>query len=334
MEDQRNKWLKSIHYLFNPVSIRSNQRLVIFLVCLFIATILWFLNALSKNYTTILSYPVKYVNLPKNKFIINNPPSNLQLRVNAYGFTLLRYKISFANSPVLLNISEIMDENRIVPGGVLNLQTSIITENIRNQFSSDIQVIDVRPSIVQLVFDSLESRRLPVASRLELHYSTRFGQSGNITINPPTVEVTGARALIENLDTIYTERKIYRNVKASLEREVTLEMPDKMTLEPKKVTIRIPVDEFTEKSMIVPLSIRSKPDEVNIRLFPREVEVSFSVPLKRFAEITPETLELYINWEDVEKGLTHLPVYSNAVAEGIKSLKINPTHIEYLIEKK
>ncbi len=333
MMNIKNKSIRIINLVLNPDSIRSNQRLIIFFICLFIATILWFLNALSKQYTTTINYPVRYVNLPKNKFIINDPPSKLQLRVNAFGFTLMRYKLSLTNSPVQLNITEIMEENRLRPVSFFNIQSATIVENIREQFSSDIQVIDVRPSLLQLVFDSLESRIVPVAHNLELHFPTRFGQSGIVEIIPPLVEVTGPRAVVENIDTIFSQRRTFRNVKSDLQKEISLEIPDKIKVNPEKVMVRIPIDEFTEKSFYVPILLKSKPGEIIIRLFPREAEVSFSVPLKQFSQITPETLELYIKWEDVEKGLSHLPVYASHVSDGIKSLKITPAHVEYLIER-
>lgn len=333
MIDIRNRWIRKINLVLNPDSIHSNQRLIIFLICLFIATILWFLNALSKQYTTTINYPVRYVNLPKNKFIINDPPSKLQLRVNAFGFTLMHYKLSLTYSPVQLNITEIMEENRLRPGSFFNIQSATILENIRGQFSSDIQVIDVRPTLLQLVFDSLESRIVPVAHHLDLHFPSRFGQAGKVEIIPPKVEVTGPRAIVATIDTIFSQRKTFRNVKSDFQKEISLDVPDKLKASPEKVLVRIPVDEFTEKSFYVPIAVKSKPGEMVIRLFPREAEVSFSVPLKKFSEITPETLELYIKWEDVEKGLSHLPVYASYTSDGITSLKITPAHVEYLIER-
>jgi hypothetical protein len=130
--DTNNKiWFDKITAALDFSSGRNNQRLIIFIICLILATILWFLNALSKNYTTQIAYPVRYIELPKNKFIINEPPSNLQLRVNAHGFTLLRYKLHMAFYPVELNVSEIIEENRLPSGSNLILRPGDILEKIR-----------------------------------------------------------------------------------------------------------------------------------------------------------------------------------------------------------
>ncbi len=66
---------------------------MIFFVCLVIATVLWFVNVLGKSFETEVSMPINYVNLPKNKVLINAPPSALQVRIEAHGFTLLRNRL-------------------------------------------------------------------------------------------------------------------------------------------------------------------------------------------------------------------------------------------------
>lgn len=334
MNIAKHKWAFNFNRIVDPEAIRNNQRLVIFVICLLIATILWFLNALSKNYTTEIAYPVKYVNMPKNKFIINEPPQKLQLRVNAHGFTLLRYKLRLAFSPVVLNIAELMEENKVASGSFYNIQSGSILDNISRQISSDINIMNVRPPTLQLIFDSLESRFVPIASNLDIQYLSRFSQAGEIQIIPSFAEITGPRAVVEQIDTIFTQRGQFKSIKSNIEKETTLEIPDKITVDPRKVLVLIPVDEFTEKSFTLPLIIKSLPPDLKVRLFPQEAEVSFSIGLKQFTDITPDTFSLYVDWEESGNGVLNLPVRIDEIPDGIKSLKISPSHVEYLIERK
>lgn len=333
MSTSKHKWAFNFERIVDPEAIRNNQRLVIFVICLFIATILWFLNALSKNYTTEIAYPVKYVNMPKNKFIINEPPRKLQLRVNAHGFTLLRYKLRLAFSPIVLNISELMEENKVASGSFYNIQSGSILDNISRQISSEINILNIRPPTLQLAFDSLESRFVPVGTNLDIQYLSRFNQSGNIQIIPSFAEITGPRAVVEQIDTIFTQRRQFKNIKSNIEKEIALEIPDKITVDPRKVLVIIPIDEFTEKSFTIPLVIKSLPPDLKVRLFPQEAEVSFSIGLKQFTDITLDTFSLYVDWEESGNGVLNLPVRINDIPDGIKSLKISPSHVEYLIER-
>ena len=53
-------------------------------MCLLIATVLWFLNALSKDYSTTIAYPVKYIDAPKNQFLAKLAYTALQTQLLAF----------------------------------------------------------------------------------------------------------------------------------------------------------------------------------------------------------------------------------------------------------
>ena len=50
-----------------------NRNIVSYLICVVIASILWFLNTLSKDYLTEITYPVKYTNFPAGKYPVPHP---------------------------------------------------------------------------------------------------------------------------------------------------------------------------------------------------------------------------------------------------------------------
>lgn len=319
---------------FSLDSLLKNQRLVIFLVCLVMASIMWLLNALSKNYTTSITYPVRYVNLPENKFIINDPPKQLDLRVNGHGFTLLRHKMRLAFTPVALDITTILNEKGIQSRGGYTIVPSTILDRISGQVSSDLQILDVKPEGISLVFDSLEVRMVPVKPNVDIQFRSRFDLSGNITTRPSTVEITGPRAIVEDIDTIYTRRRLLKSVDEDIVKDISLIIPNEISTKTEKVTLFIPVDEFTEKSFQVPIRIDSLPPDRMVRLFPQEVTLHFSAGLKQYSSINPDSFDFYVKNSDLQSGHISLPVNTGKVPDGIKSLKIYPLHVEYLIEKR
>ena len=112
--------------------LRKNKRVAIFLICLIISTVLWFLNALGKNYNAIISYPVKFINPPENRFLSGKPPLALQLSVEGKGFLLLQHKL-LTFSPIKLDISE-MIKNSTPVTGIYNVPT----QNLKNLISAEI----------------------------------------------------------------------------------------------------------------------------------------------------------------------------------------------------
>lgn len=146
---------RKIKDVFDRENIKSNRKLVIYMFFVGLATIFWFLNALSKEYTTTVNYPVSYSDFPSKKILSNELPSRLRLTVRAYGFDLLRYKLSFfqsINFPVneyTNNRLEKSDEN------IIRFSTNRMTSAVAAQLSSAISVTHISPDTINFQFSSL-----------------------------------------------------------------------------------------------------------------------------------------------------------------------------------
>jgi hypothetical protein len=312
---------------------RNREIILTMLVCLLVATVMWFFNALSKDYTTKISLPVEYVNLPRNKFIINNPPKLLNLKVKAFGFALLRYKLTLSLSPFLLDVSDILNSNVRQSNGFYIINTKNISENISSKLSSEIELLDINPGVFTLAFDSLAVRVVPVGSRAVFSFKPRFGLMSAIKFEPAHVTVTGPVEVIEKTDTVFTVPKIYKNLNSTVSDEIELISSAQIFVEPKQVLLNAVVDEFTERNMSIPVWIDNQPDNFSIRLFPHEVEVSFRIGLSQYTQIRPEDFSLYISWEEIRRNSPELKVNIKKSPPQVKNLKIVPEYVEYLIEK-
>ena len=82
-----------------------DRNIISYGICVVIASILWFLNALNKEYTSKITYPVKYTDFPQGKFLVSDPPQNISLEVKANGFTLLAYRLRTSFRPIVVNIN-------------------------------------------------------------------------------------------------------------------------------------------------------------------------------------------------------------------------------------
>ena len=84
--------------------IKVNKNAIVFAFFLLLSVVFWFLNALGKEYTTEINYPVSYVNLPDNQAFIGKVPSTTKLKVSGLGFTLLQYKYSYSPLPFIVDL--------------------------------------------------------------------------------------------------------------------------------------------------------------------------------------------------------------------------------------
>jgi YbbR domain-containing protein len=309
----------------------QNKQAIVFVVCILIASTLWFLNALSKPYSTTISYPVKFVNAPKNQFIANTPVDKLELKVDAYGFTLLRHKLSLSLSPIIFSISNITstaDANN----GVYNISSNQLNRFVSSQISNEITVREINPEIITLVLDSLKTKEIAVAPNIDLQFKPQFKLKKSVRIQPETAKITGPAAIVDTLSGIYTEKKVFENIDSDFKQVLKLVVADKITIQPELVEVSIEVEKFTEKELNVPITIQNKPENIIVKLFPSEVKVNFLVGLSEFESITPASFVFGVDYESLNSNSNSANITLSRVPENIEMLRFTPNTVEFLIE--
>ena len=311
--------------------LKENKQAIVFLICIVIATALWFLNALSKDYSTTISYPVKYVNPPVHQFLANEPPSKLELKVDAHGFTLLRHKLSLSFSPVILSLSNIT--SGVKPNNrTYQVSTARHLKRISSQVSNEIKIREVLPEVLYIDLDSLKSKSVPVKTDIDISFKSQFNLKNPLVVTPNKVTITGPAADIDTILFLSTEKKSYKELDNSIERKLEIIHPGNTTVVPEEVLINIDVEKFTEKELKIPVEIVNKPKDVNIKLFPSDIKVSFLVGLSEFDNITSSDFSATVDYGTITGSSTSLPIKVKAGPSFIELRRIIPENVEYLIE--
>ena len=328
-------WLNKIHALYKTLRMKDDRRLMVFLVCLAIATVFWFLNALNKEYTVDLSFPVKYTNLPNNKILANSPPDHFTLKVNSYGFTILRHKLSMAFSPLVFNVNDFTGHRmESSENSKFRIGTRQFINRISGQVSNELQIIEIQPDSLYFEFDKIVRRKVKVKPNITYSLKQQYYVSGEISTDPDSVTVAGAESTLDTLQYVLTKKQHYKDLEKNIQRNVLLESYDNMTVDPKRVILKIPLEEYTEKNLSVPVHVTGVPDGVTIKLFPEKVKVSFLVGLSHFSEITDANFELTVPYSDIEEKKEILKVNLDLQPLNVLNVSVSPDQVEYLIEEK
>lgn len=325
-----NKISKITNYL-RLDKLRNDRRIFVFSVCLVIATSLWFLDALSKNYTTTLSYNVKYVNPPDNLFLSNSPPSKLDLRVQAHGFTLLRHKLAFSFSPLLLDLTAFSQDIDSTQNRIQITSESLI-RGIGNQISNELSISDVSPRTISIRFDSLESKLVPVKPNITLNFKPQFNLNGVVELKPDSVEIAGPAGLIDTLKALSTVPVTYNDLETSIEQAIRIIHPEKTSIYPARIILHVPVEKFTEKKITLPIQVINMPDDVQIKLFPPQVTISFMVGLSNYELVSATDFTATVDYNQVSVKRETLEVQVESDPMFIQLVKVTPASVEFLIE--
>lgn len=325
-----NKQIKKISELLRLERLKNDQRIVLFLICLLIATVLWFLNALSKDYTTTFSYSVKYTDAPSNLFLSNTPPGSLDLKVEAHGFTLLRHKLMFSVSPLVLNLAELKNEGEESGTSVI-VRTENIIEQVSVQVSNEIKVVDISPETIRLVFDSLQTKNVKIIADIDLNLEKQYFLSGDVLLEPGSVQITGPSGLLDTLNFLRTKKLKFENLDVEVKRSVSIIHPEKTEIQPIKTNLIIPVERFTEKKIRIPITLKNIPEGTNVKIFPSVADVSFLVGLSDYENISASDFKVVADFDSARNKET-LEVVVEEKPDFIQQLRVSPQNVEFLIE--
>lgn len=323
--------ISNISGFFRLDKLRHDKRIFVFSICLLIATTLWFLDALSKNYTTTLSYNVKYVNPPENLFLANSPPSKIDLRVQAHGFALLRHKLAYSFSPILLDLTD-FSANMDSTLYSFEVTGENLIDRVGNQISKELVVSDISPRSFLLKFDHLETKMVHVKPMVILNFKPQFNLTGDIVLIPDSVEISGPAGHIDTISDLTTVPVTFNDLETRIEQAVQVFHPTRTRISPERVILHVPVERFTEKKITLSLQIINLPKDVQIKLFPQQVTISFMVGLSNYESISPADFAAYVDYNQVASERETLEVQVESKPLFIQQVKAAPSSVEYLIE--
>lgn len=325
-----NKNITKVSDYFKVGKIRDKSRIVVFLICLSIASSLWFLNALGKNYTAKVSYPVKFVNPPANRFLAGKIPAKLDLEMEGQGFSLLRFKfISFI--PITLDIENITKNVEANKGAYIITSRNLIRE-ISEQLKSEIKITTVYPENITLVLDSLMTKTVPVEFDINVEFEPQFNLKSPVSIQPDRVKITGPESQLDKISVIKTKVNIINKLNSSIRQEIELIHPEKTKISPEKVNLIIDVEKYTEKEFKIPIEILHKPERASIKLFPSELKVVFTVGLSRFENTKASDFGAMVDYNSIVPDVNSLKVNLYKKPDFIQSFRYAPEKVEFLIE--
>jgi hypothetical protein len=133
-----------------------NRDVAVFAFFLFLSFIFWYLNSLGKEVEAGIKYQVKYTNLPRERVINEDLPTDLNLFLKAPGYSILKLKISGNKAPVIIDISKV--NYKRAPGGkALNyfIVTSGLTKSLNVQMRSGCEITSIKPDTLFFTFDKV-----------------------------------------------------------------------------------------------------------------------------------------------------------------------------------
>ncbi len=299
----------------------------IFAVCVGIAFIFWFFTKMSNKYTSERVVEVEYM-LPAGKAFSELPAEKLKATFEGSGWDLMNDYLFGAEKVVKVDLS------RERPPGIdqatLLSRISDLSLNKRK-----LKITKTVPSTLYLDFKDEEKKTVPVRLKNKITYATGYAPTAPPRLQPDSIDIFGAKSLLDTLDYWETVPVVYLDQKDSFAVTVRLaeKLPRLVRLSQKTVEMQVPIEKWTEKKLYLDIAVRNVPDSL-LTLFPKQIETTFSVPLSRFNRMTADSFSVIADLQNVPLTTVNntVPVLIEKRPQGIRGLTIEPKTVQFFVE--
>ncbi len=322
-------------YFKNEIKAIRNGKAFVFFVCLALASFLWFLNALEKHYTDHITVPVKYVNVPKNKDLTGILPDKLDLNVDALGYTLLRYKLRLAFSPLILDVNELSNnylENRFL--SKYSVSTIAHKEEFAKQISNEISIISVRPDSITFRVSRIIEKLVKIHPIVDLNLAKEYILQKQPVAKPESILVRGPVEILDTLTDINTLVVKQEKLSQSVFISTPLFIPSEINSDIKSVSVQIVVEQCTEARFDIPVLVINQPDSLQIKTFPSKVRISCRVGISEYNRLNSNSFKAIIDYSRRSQTLSKMAVKLEKIPDNVLYVDYSPKEVDFITERK
>ncbi len=306
----------------------EKRRVTIFSTCLVLAIVAWLLTGLSSSYTYKVTGILTYKNAPQRRAFHSQQPDTVEVLQQGTGWQMLFSGLSSTKTHIPVDLHTLEHQDYLV------LSRQLPAINATN--STGHKILLISPDTLYYDFSKRVSRKIPVQVVATINYQPQYAPYKPAVISPAYVTVSGPGNVIAGVKFWKTDSLKLNNVNETVNARVKLSpvKEGNISVYPKTVAVQLPVDEFTEKSVWVPVKLINNPRYYNVKIFPQKVKVTFTTALKRYRETDDNFFEATADlqlWTDHQTSI--LPVNLNRVPAYGRVLRIEPRTVDFMITK-
>ncbi|WP_419803037.1 YbbR-like domain-containing protein [Mucilaginibacter sp.] len=307
----------------------ERKRISAFFTCLFLAMLAWIFVVMSKSYTFPVKVALNYKNHPERKAFFALQADTVLATVGGTGWQrLFSAVLPEKNRIISVDLRKLETQNFIV----LSNQLQVINQkNVLNQ-----QIYSFSPDTVFFDFALRKVKRVPIILKTDITFQRQFARSDDILFKPDFVTISGPAVYVDSVKSWPTDTLVLNKVNTSIAATLKLVPPQKnnVSINPKTVDVKIPVDEFTEKTLEVPVKLLNNKTYSKVSLFPKKIKITFMVSLDNYPAVNADFFEVVADlnsWQ--QNGMQKLPVKLNQQPDYCKIVDIQPAAVNFIVHK-
>ena len=314
--------------------LQFRKKILLFSVFLLISVFIWLLNALGRNYTAQIEYPLVYTDLPLDRVFVGDPPENLDLRINALGYALLRYKILKKPVPISFKVSSYTMNRPGRDSTRAFIVTRYLKDQIAGQLPSELQLLEIKPDTLHFQFARRLEKMVPVRADLGFMLDNQFTTREGIQLVPDSISISGPDAILDTLSYVYTERVDLGLLNRNYSDKVRLKKISGLEFSDSRVNCAIELEKYTEVQRSIPIEVVGLPDTLVMQTFPSKVKFTCNVGLSKYERANNNVFRAVVDFTSLEEQSNELQVSIQNMPSYLLSYDYFPKTVEFLISRK
>ncbi len=299
-------------------------KLVTIISIFIFSTLLWVFVSFSSDYSTTIKVPVRITNIPEGYSTIDLSTSSVAISVKGQGWQLAQLTFGLQD---YLNISfnGTSDDQTVSVRNVLE-QNSWIT--------SSIQVIMVEPAQIKYSVERINYKVVKIVPKVSLSYKTGYDMVSDISIDPDTLQISGPKSIIKNIEFIETVSANLEELDRAQTVELELAKNDGVNYGTDKTKLSFDVQKIVDKTFEnITVERKGIPPSRDLVLFPEKVKVVLRGGINILGQMDDLKIKLYVNFRQALEDTLGSIVPIVEVPEFTTLIDIRPKRLDYIIKQ-
>jgi YbbR domain-containing protein len=305
----------------------ERRRLSAFITCLVLAVLAWLFTTLSNPYKFNIKQVLTFKNLPLKRAFHLLQSDTVNATIEGTGWDMLFSKVD-GKKAVTVDLHTLENKNYVV------LSSQLKQINLKKDVNHEI--IAFNPDTLYFDFSNRTVKKVPVELVTAIKYQRQFAQSDKINIQPRYVTISGPAEVLSKIKSWKTDSIVLKDVNEDFNSRIRLQPVREGNLDilPKSVIVNIPIDEFTEKTLEVPVKLINNRNFNDVKIFPQKIKVTFTTSLNNYPDMNEDDFEAVADLDLWRKNnYTVLPVKIIRFPSYSKIVKVEPQNIDFIVKK-
>lgn len=300
----------------------------VFLLFLFITSFIWWSQTMSQNYDGVLRIPVRITDIPDDVRVIASPAGQITVSIYGKGATLRK-----SGRKVGRRILQVSNSRFQMNQGHAAIPTQWLRDSIAAMLPSSVTIRSVEPDSLVYLYALQHRVLLPVEYDGNTESQDQFFME-RIEFQPDSVMAqvlindTVRHSLMVDIEnvTVQTDTTV---VTASLK-----PVPGVIPVVD-KVQMTVISQQYTEKSLEVPVTGVNFPDSISLKSFPSKAVVTVWVKLSEYDKLSARDFQVVVDYNDISgsnASKAPLRIYSQPV--GVRNVRLQTRTVDFLMESR